>query len=225
MKKLNIIVTIVIILSVLAVIIPFIVIFSGSSISHDSRNWQALGAYFSGMISPVLAILNIFILIKINSNISTFNLKEFDKNHKEKVQNNNEEELSLKLSDTLTVKSSTDRLNYSIDQIIKTFQLLEKSNKLIDTDIRTIIYKIGANEEKYNQIPYYENPFVNRDWEILNIRSNNVIMMLQIRILELIISIYREIIDDGYQDAYFTKKLMETEKELMDLSGKTKIAD
>lgn len=225
MKKLYIIVAIVIILSVLAAILPFIVNFSGSTISHDSRDWQALGAYFSGMIVPVLTILNIVILLRINSNISSFSLKEFDEKHEEKVQKNNSKELSLELSNNLTVKSSTDNLNYSIDQVIKTFQLLQESNKLIDTDIRAIIRRIGADEEKYNQIPYYENPFVKRDWEILNLRANNSIMMLQVRILELIISIYREIVDDGYKDSYFTEKLESVEKELMDLSDGTMIAD
>lgn len=226
MKKLNYIISIVIGISVLAVIIPFVLNFFGSTLSHDSKDWQAFGSYFNGMISPILAILNLIVLIKINSAVSSFSIKEFEHNHKTQVNKIFEEEdFSIELSKNLSEKVISKKVLDRIDEIEETFNMLRDSNDELESDLKSFLSILGVNDEKYIEMPYYKNQFSKRDWEILNIRARNVILRLKAALFELRIAIYMDIISNDQDKSYLAEKLEKAEKSLIEFSKTHHLAD
>lgn len=226
MKKLNTIISIVIGISVLAIVIPFILNFFGSTISHDSKDWQAFGSYFNGMISPILAILNLIVLIRINSTVASFNIKDFDTKHKSQInQIFEEDDFSIELSEDLSEKAISKKVLKYIQQIEETFDMLRDSNNALESDLKTLLSTIGVNDDNYKKIPYYKNQFINRDWEILNIGARNVILRLKASLHELRIAIYKDIISNDQDKRYLIEKLEQAEKSLIDFSKTHHLAD
>lgn len=226
MKKLNIIISIIIGISVLAIVIPFILNFFDSTISHDSKDWQAFGSYFNGMISPILAILNLIVLIKINSTVASFNIKDFETKHKSQINEIFEEDdFAIELSEDQSQKAISKKVLKSIKQIEETFDMLRESNDELESDLKTLLSTIGVNDDKYKETPYYRNQFSKRDWEILNIRARNVILRLKASLHELKIAIYKDIISNNQDKRYLVEKLEQAEKSLIDFLKTHHLAD
>lgn len=68
---------------------------------------------------------------------------------------------------------------------------ISSSNNKLEDDLKEFMQKVDCNREKLDSIPYYENPFVNRDWEAINLGFPNWMnaiklsfLNLQVRLLE-----------------------------------------
>lgn len=92
------------------------------------------------------------------------------------------------------------------------------SNERIEDDLKKLMQKIGCDSEKLNSIPYYENPFVNRDWEALNLGFPNWTNALKLSFLNLQVRLL-EYESQRTEDGNIIEKLSYARKELFDFIG------
>jgi hypothetical protein len=66
------------------------------------------------------------------------------------------------------------------------------SSKLL-TDLNTLFDKLGIDKKLLNNVPYYENPFFNRNWELHNMGIPNYFSHLSLYINQLKVKVYEEL--------------------------------
>ncbi|HAT49725.1 MAG: hypothetical protein HQL07_06845 [Nitrospirae bacterium] len=84
--------------------------------------------------------------------------------------------------------SFLDLLNEAIkcqDDLIAIIGDNANTFNLLHDDIGFFLEKIGYDREKYDSVKYYENPFCNVQWEMLNIGSPNIYRRLMTIILQI----------------------------------------
>ncbi|GEM_PF-4464592 len=87
---------------------------------------------------------------------------------------------------------------------------LEKSNNNLEADLASLMERVGYDISKIqNEVPYYENPFVSRDWEEWNIYMTNLMNVLKIRLAQLKMK-YLEMKSEQLDFSY--KEIKELEK-------------
>lgn len=59
------------------------------------------------------------------------------------------------------------------------------SNENLEDDLKELIQKLDCDKEKLKSIPYYENPFINRSWETINLGFPNWMNSLKLSFLNL----------------------------------------
>lgn len=63
---------------------------------------------------------------------------------------------------------------------------MESSYGRLESDLKLVLERIGYDPAKIEEIPYYENPFINRDWEWITLFPNRLtacrIALAQIRV-------------------------------------------
>lgn len=84
------------------------------------------------------------------------------------------------------------RINETIDRIQEMFEGFLRSNDLLLLDFNSLLEKKGISPNIFFDIPYYENPFVNRNWESYNIGVPNVLTRMRIDIKHLEVKYYEE---------------------------------
>ncbi|MBN1293191.1 MAG: DUF4062 domain-containing protein [Candidatus Latescibacteria bacterium] len=103
------------------------------------------------------------------------------------------EDLKFEFDINKTVLELIDEVYSNLDWFENAKEDLIKSNDLLYTDLQAFFDKLKIDENVLSSIPYYENPFVNRNWELLNIGLNNfaigltgLILQIQLKYLELL---------------------------------------
>lgn len=81
-----------------------------------------------------------------------------------------------------------------------------------------LLSKIGCNVEKLNSIPYYENPFINRDWELINLGLPNWLNSIKLSFLNLKLRLL-EYEAQGDTDNISMEALEDARKELYNFIG------
>ncbi len=73
----------------------------------------------------------------------------------------------------------------NINGLQKMIDSITSSNYQLEEDLKEFIQKIDCDSEKLDLIPYYENPFINRDWETINLGFPNWMNALKLSFLNL----------------------------------------
>jgi hypothetical protein len=81
-------------------------------------------------------------------------------------------------------------------------------------DLALLLSRIGISFDAVNDIAYYDNPFVKRNWELHNIGAENLIRRLQIDIVHLKIKFLEEYIKNNEDDSD-AREYLEREKEVL----------
>lgn len=84
-------------------------------------------------------------------------------------------------------------LEGQLARLEKVLDYLNNSYDHLDQDTKSLLMKLGVGVEAYANLPYYENPFVNRDWEMRVLGLNNwmletrgMLTQLKVKVLELL---------------------------------------
>jgi hypothetical protein len=56
--------------------------------------------------------------------------------------------------------------------------LFAESDSTLNDDIQRHLTSLGYDLQKYDDVPYYQNPFVNRNWEMHSLAANNCMIDL-----------------------------------------------
>ena len=73
----------------------------------------------------------------------------------------------------------------NINGLQKMIDSITSSNYQLEEDLKEFIQKIDCDSEKLDLIPYYENPFINRNWEVINLGFPNWMNALKLSFLNL----------------------------------------
>lgn len=73
----------------------------------------------------------------------------------------------------------------SIHKLSKQSESLASADSKLNEQIREHFLVLGYNLEKYDSIPYYENPFFNRNWETHCLGMENCFRIIHVRIAQL----------------------------------------
>lgn len=95
---------------------------------------------------------------------------------------------------------------------------ISSSNERIEDDLKKLMQKIGCDSEKLNSIPYYENPFVDRNWETLCLGFPNWMNALKLSFLNLQVRLL-EYEAQRTENEEIIEKLNYAKKELFDFIG------
>ncbi|MDM1525554.1 hypothetical protein HX091_06270 [Myroides odoratimimus] len=93
---------------------------------------------------------------------------------------------------------------------------LSNSSNNLYTDTLTLFKKLNINYNKLETLPYYDNPLVNRDWELLNIGIPNSINSIQLWLKQLELKYLEEVLKNNISDnsirCLLDKKKLQLEK-------------
>lgn len=113
----------------------------------------------------------------------------------------------------------------SINRIMELLDVCEKSdNKLLD-DFYKFIESQKIKKELFENVPYYENPFINRNWEIHNLGKQNWFQRLQIDLTHLKIIFYQEYLKLNKEDTAARGIFDKLKKDFEDLAQTAKHFD
>jgi hypothetical protein len=97
----------------------------------------------------------------------------------------------------------------AVDGIENLLKLFHESDESLKTDFDSLLLKKDISPELYEDIPYYEHPFENRNWELHNIGSPNWLQRLRIDLVHLEVKYLEEYLkthnDDLQAKASFEK--------------------
>jgi hypothetical protein len=103
------------------------------------------------------------------------------------------------------IASAYDALN-GIEGLLKLFN---ESDESLKTDFEALLIRKDIFPELFNDIPYYEHPFENRNWESHNIGTPNFLQRLRIDLIHLEVKYLEEYLkthsDDSQGKANFEK--------------------
>lgn len=107
----------------------------------------------------------------------------------------------------------------------KLYDSINDSYDRMESDLKSLLARLNVDERELDHIPYYENPFVNRDWEIRILGLSNwplhirgALKQLKVRLLE------REAARDPGNDT-LRSELEKSRNELKDYVEKAVIVD
>ena len=92
---------------------------------------------------------------------------------------------------------STEELLQNLDELLEhvdqLFGEFSASDNRLNEEIRDFLSKLGYNLAAYDVIPYYENPFVNRNWELHALATTNVMNHVKMVMYQLVIRLLEQL--------------------------------
>lgn len=102
--------------------------------------------------------------------------------------------------------------------------LRESDERLLD-DLNAFLGSFDFDENLLNAIPYYQNPFVNRNWETHNLSVPNGLARLKIDLLHLEVKYLEEYLFAKSNDLKAKERLKELKDEMMNLAKSVAYVD
>jgi len=95
----------------------------------------------------------------------------------------------------------------------------------LNEELRSFLIKAGYDPTSYDAIPYYENPFANRAWEIHNLGIPNRFTDLRVCILQVEVRFLEEYLKTHANDGAAALRFNEAKDELMGVARSVGYAD
>lgn len=182
-------------LSTVTILLPFILRFMGTGISSNTADWGNFSMYVNGLIMPVLSIANLMILVNVNNSIRG---------------NDDKRE---KLYEILKrQKRKGDFAEFRVD--IVTQKSVEESLVILDEKIKNV----------YEVLDTLAKEVGDKDFEMVCLATPNTKAHLNIQIAQLKVNIYQELYNASGK-AEHEKALNAAIKELKELHRDTYLAD
>ena len=127
-------------------------------------------------------------------------------------------ELEMEINEKRKFPEIIKGIHESINGIMELLDVCEKSdNKLLDDFYRFVETK-NIKREFFENVPYYENPFINRNWEIHNLGKHNLFQRLQIDLIHFEIIFYQEYLKLNKDDVATRQNFDKLKKEFEGLA-------
>lgn len=89
----------------------------------------------------------------------------------------------------------------AVNGIASLLESCRESDMSLNVDFETILAKKGVSPELFNDIPYYEHPFRNRNWELHNLGTPNWLQRLRIDLVHVEVKYFEEYLKTHSDDA------------------------
>lgn len=102
----------------------------------------------------------------------------------------------------------------AVDGIEYLLQIFHDSDKNLPKDFAQLLEIKNINYQIFEDIPYYSNPFINRNWELHNIGIPNWIESLKISLVQIEVKYYEEYLKTHSNDRIAKKRFAEVKESL-----------
>lgn len=93
------------------------------------------------------------------------------------------------LDPNLSINELMDTVEENFNQIEHIMEDFEHSDNNLMIDLKYLCKRLGWNFEKSDEIPYFENPFYNRNWDLHNLGRPNIINQARLYYLTTIVKL------------------------------------
>ncbi len=130
-------------------------------------------------------------------------------------------DINAKGSFSHIVKSCHENIGFLTD-FHKAFH---ESDKNLEQDFRELLSKKGIDPKIFDDIPYYENPFQIRNWELHNLGIPNRMQRLNIDLMHMEIKYWEEFIKTNSKDKQARERLDQLKESFADLAQHATVTD
>lgn len=88
----------------------------------------------------------------------------------------------------------------AIDGIKGLLERFHESDENLQSDFESLLIKKGVSKEAFKDIPYYENPFINRNWENHNLGAPNWLQRIRLDLVHIEIKYLEEYLKTNSND-------------------------
>ncbi|WP_160063753.1 hypothetical protein [Psychromonas sp. L1A2] len=88
----------------------------------------------------------------------------------------------------------------AIDGIKGLLEHLQESDENLQSEFESLLIKKGISKESFEDIPYYENPFINRNWERHNLGTPNWLQRIKIDLVHIEVKYLEEYLKTNSND-------------------------
>lgn len=114
---------------------------------------------------------------------------------------------------------------FLINDIEEVGEYFRESDDLLMEDLLKFCEKLGFATSKIKEVSYYENPFVNRNWEMLNLRFRNALMKMCVLTLQLEIKYLEEYLKMNGHDLVARDRFAAAKSEFRSIAQRCGLAD
>ncbi len=129
----------------------------------------------------------------------------------------NEEHLAYEIDTNASFWDNIIKLEILCNEVYNNSIFLCADYKNLDKEITTFLKSIGYDTEKFEKVPYYENPFSDMHWETCNLAVPNKNMMIEILICQLKIEYLMKLPNRSLEETQFLKE----EQDKLEILSKT----
>jgi len=109
-----------------------------------------------------------------------------------------------------------------VDEVNRYF---EESDELIMKEMLGFLRELGYDTAKVERVPYYKNPFSNRNWEMRNLRLRNTMTMLHVGLYQMELKYLEEYLKTNVDDAVARARLDELKEDFKTVAQTAGFAD
>lgn len=191
------------------ILLPYFIVFYQKEISINISDWGSFGNYINGLLMPILSFINILVLIKVSNSVSKLSFQ--DKEHKKKLKEINKEksynDFKITINPNATILDNYNDLCEKINVINNYLDMFHSSDEECLKDLHYVFERLNLPIERIDEIPYSENPFINRNWEIHNLGVNNTNSFIDLNLLQLKVNIYKLLLENDPNNTSLESKL------------------
>ncbi|WP_422356804.1 hypothetical protein [Roseivirga pacifica] len=126
--------------------------------------------------------------LKINDEFNTFwNELQHLNDHKHII-----DDLKIEIDTRLGFDKLIDRIKTDLNWLQKNHNSLIKSDQTLFDEIKDFVSKNGGDIQKWEKVKYYENPFIDRNWESHNLGIPNFITKIRVNLLMVELKYFEE---------------------------------
>ncbi len=162
--------------------------------------WYAVSTFV--LIVALIAVVLFFMYCPKNSNII-----EAKNAHKEvivKQNDNTDNDYKIIAETDRTTEEAYLAMVTSIEEGYELLDYFATSSEKCEDDLYELFDKLKLDKNIISRVPYYENPFISRDWLTINIATTNWRSLTQMNLLQMKIAMYELLCaqDDSYEAKY-----------------------
>lgn len=116
-------------------------------------------------------------------------------------------------------------LRRAVERISELLSWFAQSDSELNQEIRRHLGCLGYDVAAYDALPYYRNPFVNRNWELHSLTANNMITDLLVALKQAEVRFLEEYVKTHGDDRNALASLNEAKNELLKMAVSAAYAD
>ena len=128
-------------------------------------------------------------------------------------------DFKIQVNPDATVEDNLSDIQSQLAAIQKLFDEFRESDEQCMTDLDELAKNAklcNRTIKKIHDVPYYENPFMNRMWELHNIKANNTMSNIYMHFLQLKVNVFRLLSETDHDNKNYIEKLEKAMKEFED---------
>lgn len=120
-------------------------------------------------------------------------------------------DLKIKINPTLSIVGLFRETENAFDNIVSNIDFLGQSDRDTEIELKKLCEQAGVDFSMFENIPYYKNPFCNRNWETHNLALPNWIKHTKLFYFELCVKVLEKL---AMQDSTYGEQLEQYKQKL-----------